>query len=68
MGQKHYSKAIRDEAVLFYERGHSFAETRAKYGMAESTFLNGRNDLTKNIPCMNWQGAVPKPRGTLNFI
>ena len=31
-------------------------------------FLNGRNDLTKNIPCMNRQGAVPKPRGTVNFI
>ena len=43
MGQKHYSKAIRNEAVLFYERGHSFAETRAKYGMAESTFFEWKN-------------------------
>lgn len=34
MGQKHYPKSLRDEAVLFYERGHTFAETKAKYGMA----------------------------------
>ena len=38
MGQKHYPKSLRDEAVLFYERGHTFAETKAKDGMSESTF------------------------------
>lgn len=26
MGKKHYSQSIKDEAVLFYELGHSFAE------------------------------------------
>ena len=39
MGKKHYSQSIKDEAVLFYELGHSFAETQVKYGMAESTFF-----------------------------
>ena len=34
MGKKHYPQSIKDEAVLFYELGHSFAETQAKYGMA----------------------------------
>ena len=38
MGQTHYPQIIRDEAVLFYERGHTFAETHTKYGMSESTF------------------------------
>lgn len=38
MGQTHYPQIIRDEAVLFYERGHTFAETQRKYGMSESTF------------------------------
>ena len=33
MGKKHYPQSIKDEAVLFYELGHSFAETQAKYGM-----------------------------------
>lgn len=44
MGQKHYPQIIRDEAVLFYERGHTFAETHAKYGMAEMnrTSKNGQ--------------------------
>ena len=43
MGKKHYPQSIKDEAVLFYELGHSFAETQAKYGMAESTFFTRIN-------------------------
>ena len=35
MGKKHYSQSIKDEAVLFYELGHSFAETQAKYGICK---------------------------------
>ena len=43
MSKKHYSQSIKDEAVLFYELGHSFVETQAKYGMAESTFFTWTN-------------------------
>lgn len=50
MGQKHYSKAIRNEAVLFYEHGHSFTETRAKYGMAESTFFEWKKRFDQEHP------------------
>lgn len=47
MGKKHYSQSIKDEAVLFYELGHSFAETQAKYGMAESTFFTWKQKFDK---------------------
>lgn len=50
MGQKHYSQIIRDEAVLFYERGHTFAETHAKYGMAESTFFEWKKRFDRAHP------------------
>ena len=57
MARKHYPKALRDEAVLYFERGHTFLETKAKYGMAESTFYEWKrlfdqsytiHDVTKN--------------------
>ena len=60
MGQKHYSKAIRDEAVLFYERGHSFAETRAKYGMAESTFFEWKKRFDQEHPLYELAGGSTK--------
>ena len=60
MGQKHYSKAIRDEAVLFYERGHSFAETRAKYGMAESTFFEWKKRFDQEHPLYECSCTVRK--------
>ena len=51
MGKKHYSQSIKDEAVLFYELCHSFAETQAKYGMAESTFFTcGYYQQPNNLP------------------
>lgn len=50
MGQKHYPKAIKDEAVLFYERGHTFSETRAKYGMSESTFFEWKKRFDQEHP------------------
>ena len=50
MGKKHYSQSIKDEAVLFYELGHSFAETQAKYGMAESTFFTWKQKFDKAHP------------------
>lgn len=50
MGQKHYPQIIRDEAVLFYERGHTFAETHAKYGMAESTFFEWKKQFDRAHP------------------
>ena len=48
MGQTHYPQIIRDEAVLFYERCHTFAETHIKYGRSESTFYAWKKkfDLT----------------------
>lgn len=52
MGKKHYSQSIKDEAVLFYELGHSFAETQAKYGMAESTFFTWKQKFDKAHPYM----------------
>lgn len=33
MAKNYFPQEIKDEAVLFYERGHTFAETRAKYGI-----------------------------------
>ena len=60
MGQKHYSKAIRNEAVLFYERGHSFAETRAKYGMAESTFFEWKKRFDQEYPLYELAGGSTK--------
>lgn len=39
MAKNYYPQAIKDEAVIFSERGHTFAEPHAKYGMAESTFF-----------------------------
>ena len=62
MGQKHYSKAIRDEAVLFYERGHSFAETRAKYGMAESTFFEWKKRFDQEHPLYELAGGQYQSR------
>ena len=50
MGKKHYPQSIKDEAVLFYELGHSFAETQAKYGMAESTFFTWKQKFDKALP------------------
>lgn len=50
MGKKHYSQSIKDEAVLFYELGHSFAETQAKYDMAESTFFTWKQKFDKAHP------------------
>lgn len=64
MGQKHYSQVIRDEAVLFYERGHTFAETHAKYGMAESTFFEWKKRFDRAHPlhgtAMSSPGAARK--------
>lgn len=60
MGQKHYSKAIRNEAVLFYERGRSFAETRAKYGMAESTFFEWKKRFDQEHPLYEPAGGSTK--------
>lgn len=56
MGQKHYSQAIRDEAVLFYERGHTFSQTQNKYGMSESTFYEWKKKFDQAHP-------VPKTTG-----
>ena len=50
MSKKHYSQSIKDEAVLFYELGHSFVETQAKYGMAESTFFTWKQKFDKAHP------------------
>lgn len=50
MGKKHYPQIIRDEAVLFYERGHTFAETQTKYGMAESTFFEWKKKYDLEHP------------------
>ena len=50
MGKKYYPQSIKDEAVLFYELGHSFAETQAKYGMAESTFFTWKQKFDKAHP------------------
>ena len=50
MGKKHYPQSIKDEAVLFYELGHSFVETQAKYGMAESTFFTWKQKFDKAHP------------------
>ncbi len=50
MGKKHYPQIIREEAVLFYERGHTFAETQAKYGMAESTFFEWKKKYDQEHP------------------
>lgn len=57
MRQKHYPKSLRDEAVLFYERGHTFAETKAKYGMAQSTFYEWKKQFDRLHP-------VPEASGT----
>ena len=57
MGQNHYPKLFRDEAVLFYERGHTFAETKAKYGMAQSTFYEWKKQFDRLHP-------VPEASGT----
>jgi len=52
MAKNHYPQAIKNEAVIFYERGHTFAETRAKYGMAESTFFERKKkfDQKHHLP------------------
>lgn len=60
MGQKHYSQTIRDEAVLFYERGHTFAETHAKYGMAESTFFEWKKRFDQVHPIHEAAGSSDK--------
>lgn len=60
MGQKHYSQTIRDEAVLFYERGHTFAETHAKYGMAESTFFEWKKQFDQVHPIHEAAGSSDK--------
>ena len=39
MGQKHYSQEFKDEVIRHYITGHSIAETRAKYHIAESTLF-----------------------------
>ena len=57
MGQKHYPKSRRDEAVLFYERGHTFEETKVKYGMAQSTFYEWKKQFDRAHP-------VPEASGT----
>lgn len=59
MGQMYYSQAVKDEAVLFYERGHTFAETHEKYGMAESTFFTWKKDFDRMHPLSD---AVGKER------
>lgn len=56
MGQKHYPQTVRDEAVLFYERGHTFAETHMKYGMAESTFFEWKKKFDVAHPLYNATG------------
>ena len=66
MGKKHYSQSIKDEAVLFYELGHSFAETQAKYGMAESTFLHGSRNLIRLIPYMRLLPPTGQPATNLS--
>ena len=58
MGQKHYSQAVRDEAVLFYERGHTFSETKNKYGMSESTFYEWKKSLIKHTRFQNLRGKI----------
>ena len=60
MGQKHYSQTIRNEAVLFYERGHTFAETHAKYGMAESTFFEWKKQFDQAHPINEAAGSGDK--------
>lgn len=50
MAKNYYPQEIKDEAVLFYERGHTFAETRAKYGMAESTFFEWKKKFDQKHP------------------
>lgn len=63
MGKKHYSQSIKDEAVLFYELGHSFAETQVKYGMAESTFFTcGHlpNPAAADIHAVSGGGCAPR--------
>lgn len=47
---RNYPQAIRDEAVIYYERGHTFADTRAKYGMAESTFFEWKKRFDQEHP------------------
>lgn len=39
MQKKTYPRAFKNEVVQFYERNHTIAETRAKYGIAESTLF-----------------------------
>ena len=60
MGKKHYSQAIKDEAVLFYERGHTFAETHIKYGMAESTFFEWKKRFDQAHPIYKATGSSNK--------
>lgn len=60
MGKKHYSQAIKDEAVLFYERGHTFAETHVKYGMAESTFFEWKKRFDQAHPIYKATGSNNK--------
>ena len=40
MQKKTYPKAFKKEVVQFYERNHTIAETRAKYGISESTLFD----------------------------
>lgn len=60
MGHKHYPQTIKDEAVLFYERGHTFAETYAKYGMAESTFFEWKKRFDQAHPIPETAGRGDK--------
>lgn len=45
-----HPNTIKAEAVLFYERGHTFAETKAKYGMSESTFYEWKKKFDLEYP------------------
>ena len=67
MGKKHYPQSIKDEAVLFYELGHSFAETQAKYGMAESTFFTWKQKIEiRLIPYMRLLPPTGQPATNLS--
>lgn len=52
-----YSNALKEEAVLYFERGHTFAETKVKYGMSQSTFYEWKKQFDRAHP-------VPETSGT----
>ncbi len=50
MGQKHFKLEIKEEAVRFYISGHSIEETRARYGIAESTLFEWKKNYDEKYP------------------